>query len=154
MAHSQAVKILKRVYLCTLFFLTHSCTTPSHTWSSQKIETCSQATLSPQNFFSDLGICLQKDEDKTNIYLNAYCLPFNPDQDGTTNLFLLIDKKEYSFKASALAGNHRLLLPEEAKNLLLNALHGKKEIVISVGKYRTDVHSHMFSEAYKKFNDL
>lgn len=147
---------MKRVHICTLFFTFSSCSNASQSWSARVIQStdCAQLSHPPENKFKNIEICFQKDGCDLKVYLNTYSIPFQKDCDGYSTIILTINDTSTSFKASVLAGNQRILLPTEARDLLLNALNEKKEGTITVGKYFAEIRHGAFEQEYRKFNPL
>lgn len=148
---------MKRVLSCTLFFTVSSCTGTPDKWKLRRINSsndliCTHLSLPPANTFRNLEVCLQKDGQETKVFLHTYSVPFQKDETGLAKVTLYIDDNPTEFKAPVLAGNQRILLPQDATEMLLVALKEKKAIVISAGKYFAEVHSEDFSQAFDKFN--
>lgn len=148
---------MKRVLACTLFFTITSCATKADKWKLRRIDSsndviCAHLSLPPANTFRNLEVFFQKDGTNTKVFLNTYSTPFLKDETGMAQVIIYIDDNPTSFKAPVLAGNQRILLPQDATDMLLVALNEKKAIVISTGKYFAEVHSEDFSQAFDKFN--
>lgn len=141
----------------TLVFLIalSSCTGKPEGWTSGKIAsasfTCSHLTFPAKNLYRDLEIYFQRDGEQVYVYLNIYSIPFVSDSEGMVMISIEIDDDKAIFKAPVLAGNQRLLLPQAARELLLNALNEKHTIVVRAGKYSAEVHSESFGEAFQQF---
>lgn len=151
------LRSMKRVLACTLFFTITSCASTADKWKLRRIDSsndfvCAHLSLPPTNTFRNLEVVFQKDGTTTKVFLNTYSIPFQRDESGMTPVVIYIDGVPSSFKAPVLAGNQRILLPQDATEILLVALNEKKAIVITTGKYSAEVHSEDFSRAFDKFN--
>lgn len=148
---------MKRVLACTLFFTVTSCASTTDQWKLRRIDSsndivCAHLCLPPKNTFRNLEVFFQKDGQDTKIFLNIYSTPFQKDANGMASVVIYIDDSPTPFEAPVLAGNQRILLPENATELLLVALNEKRAIVIATGKYFAEVHSEDFEQAFHKFN--
>lgn len=149
------MNLRQEILLIVLSLVLSSCSGKSEGWTSGKIAStsiiCSHLTFPAKNIYRNLEIYLQRDGEQINVFLNIFCTPFESDDEGMVLVTFTISEEEFSFKAHALAGNQRLLLPFEAKELLLNTLNAKQNVIISAGKYSNEVTSESFQESFLQF---
>lgn len=131
-----------------------SCSCKPEGWTSGKIPsaslTCSHLTFPAKNFYRNLEVHFQRDGEQVNVFLNVHSLPFEPDYEGMVMVTLETDEDSTSFLAPVLAGCQRVLLPPEAKELLLTALFEKSTVIISAGKYSTELNRKSFAEYFEQ----
>lgn len=131
-----------------------SCTGKSGGWTSEKIVStsvlCSRLTFPAKNIYRNLEVSFQREGEQINVFLNIFCTPFESD-DGKVLVTFSIGEEIFSFNASLLAGNQRLLLPDDAKELLLRTLNAKQNIIVRAGKYSNEVTPESFQESFVQF---
>lgn len=151
--------ILKRAFLNALFiFLLSSCAKPPHSWNRAGVSAvqpshCSIMYLPPENNFRNLEIELQKSDTNTLVYLTLYGSPITPESDGLVPVTITISGNPETYRSPVLAGGHRVMLPENARSALLNALENHLEISISLYKYNTHVHYEGFDTNYPELHN-
>lgn len=123
------------MFLSTLFLIYSSCSAPASPWITRSIETssltCNRVVYPVKNRFRDLEVVFQQND----IFLNVYATFLEKDDEGNIKVIVAIDDTATYFQAPVLSGNHRISLPQEAKDLILNSLNEKKKVVITAGKY-------------------
>lgn len=90
------------------------------------------------------------------MYVNAFGLEIQPEGQtleghSTVTVTVSINHQSQEFLAYLLQGGHRLLLPENAKHLIVEALQNNYSVEISVASYTTTIIPDDFGKHYQKF---
>lgn len=90
------------------------------------------------------------------MYVNVYSFEIQPEAPNlnSVEVDVAIEDERQKFKAFIYQGGQRLLLPTEARDLIINALFNKESVVISVGKYSGEIISAGFIEKYDSLMNL
>lgn len=73
----------------------------------------------------------------SKIYLNVFNFefPILGEDEGYSEVLVTVDEYRYAFAAIRFAGGQKIALPEEAQELVLDALLNGKSLKIQVGRY-------------------
>ena len=149
----------KRVFSSLFLFLFSciACSPPCHQWQIAIIKAyCPPATyvktyLPATNTFSGMEVELMCHNGCLNLYLNAITLQFPTTNPKQTELKIVVCDQTYIFLAERLNGGQRLLLPDDAKQLVICSLLEENCVKIYAGRYETTVTDEGFAKTY---NDL
>lgn len=144
------------LFLVFIFLL--GCSPPCHQWELVNIKancpciTYSKAYLPVCSRFSGIEAELLCAGAEKHLYLNAFSLQFPKcaDDEDTTEVIVLINDIEYTFIAQRFEGGQRLLLPEIAQQLIIDALLEGHCIDLSTGHYRATLIPDNFVNVYNK----
>jgi hypothetical protein len=75
----------------------------------------------------------------------------NPDK---TSVYILIEEEEEEFAAYRLKGGQRLLIPEEAREKIINALLTCKQVTLRVGRYKETLSPEGFNRSFARLIHL
>ncbi|NGX54205.1 MAG: hypothetical protein K1000chlam4_00930 [Chlamydiae bacterium] len=68
---------------------------------------------------------------------------------------IVVDEQPYSFATTRMEGGQRLLLPEEATQLLISALSKTQKVTIAApGGFSSVISSKKFDKLYRKFEKV
>ncbi|MEC7838403.1 MAG: hypothetical protein VX777_00015 [Chlamydiota bacterium] len=129
----------------TLFLLLFSCSKSPVMWKhSKSYGTCSEYSSSKVHYKDPtstrpLEIELINTSDTSLLYINAHTLEFpaqkeHPDK---SKVHITIDDEEIETSAYRLQGGQRLLLDDDSRKLIVDALNNNKSVTIKVGRYKT-----------------
>jgi hypothetical protein len=148
--------------LCVLFsaFLS-SCTQAPRQWqlsSNQGIHPdfeSSRLYLSAEDEFTGLELDILNTSQGQVVHLNALGLELQPEGKSPEGYPIIhfqitIDEQSHPFTGFLLQGGHRILLPEDATRLIVETLHARKSIEITVAHCSTTVVPDQFAKLYKK----
>lgn len=139
------------------FYCAISCSHPCRQWELIKIKadcppiTYYQAYLSASNPFNGIEIELLSTGAETQLYLNVLALQFPhcPENENQTEVTICIDDMQYVVNAERFLGGQRLLLPEEAQQLIICALIENRPVDISAGRYQATIVPDNFLKIYR-----
>lgn len=152
-------KILEKGVLLLLFCLPLlSCSKSCREWELSTIKatypcaTYAKARLAPQNIFNGIETEFLIAGKDATIFLNAFtlCFPASDDDDGIVEVDLAIEEQSYRFLGERLTGGQRIKLPEDAKQLIITSLLECRSIVVSVGRFQTEIVPGNFEDVYKE----
>ncbi len=105
------------------------------------------------NGFNGIEVQLLRGDFGTLAYLNIPCreIPPLPDAPRYANVLLIIEEDYYSFQAIRMEGGQRLLLPDEATDLLIHALLNCVSVVIALPSHYAEICPMRFESLYRKF---
>lgn len=150
------LSLKKRALFGALFFLSTACSPPTdNAWNADSISGSSDHSvlrLTGTSRFKDLEVELQRSGSDTLIYLNAYGVPFKPDENGTLPVQITIDEQTYTCQATALKGNQSLRIPDAMEQTLYQAIHEQRPVLIRAGRYSVEIQYAGFEKACKRFN--
>ncbi len=88
-------------------------------------------------------------------YLSVQSHPIVPSQNDPQKalVYFQIQEESFSFLATRHQGGHRVLLPEEALEKILEALLQNVEVTLETSGYRTKINPEGFSSNYTKFQN-
>jgi|694.fasta_scaffold01000_17 hypothetical protein len=145
----------KRAYIALFFFFV-SCQTYPH-WELRKTSTDRPYYNSSRIYFSDenaRGLELELDYGVLGLqmYVNVFSLevPSLPDDPTLANVNVEIDGEQRVFIAHLFLGGQRLLLPDEARDLILETLLSGAPVTLSTGRYRSIIPPANIQTLYKK----
>lgn len=135
-----------------------SCTPKQPQWKLTTIKaiypcsTYAKARLAPCNPFYGIEAEILCNGDDTTFFLNALIMCFPPAEtpDGKINVTLEIDENTFNFASERLEGGQRIMLPEEAKELIIASLLDGHLVTITVGRYQTTLILDNFENVYGK----
>jgi hypothetical protein len=142
--------------LFLIIFLVTSCSPQCNQWKLAVIKAdCppakyARACLPACNTFNGMEAVLMSSNGTTHFYLNALTLlfPVYECDNAHTEIKIVIEEENYCFIVDRLQGGQRLLLPEEAKQLIVDALLEFKCVEISTGRYQTTLIYENFQNVY------
>ena len=147
----------KRVFVALfLILVSSSCSSPCHQWKFAAIKAdCPSATyvkvyLPECNAFNGLEAELVCNNCDMQFYLNAktLLLPCSCNDQNHTELKIVVCENEYKFMAERLLGGQRLLLPEDARQLIICSLLEGNDVEVTVGRYQAMLISEGFAKTY------
>jgi len=113
-------------------------------------KTYSKVYLAPCSTFSGIQIELIGVGCDRQLYLSVLCLQLSPSSsDNTVDVVITIEDQSYIVSAALLEGRQRILLPDEARDLIVYALLNNQEVTVSVGRYRQILIIDNFRECMK-----
>jgi len=141
-------------FLITIIFT--SCCPPCHQWKLASIKgDCPssnyiKAYLPTRNTFNGIEPELVCTNGLLQLYLNAHSLQFpcNSDNHAQTNVEVIIGDQDYCFIAERLEGGQRLLLPNEALEIIVCSLLEKNNVEITIGRYESTLIYEGFPSIY------
>ncbi len=159
-----SVETFRKRVLFALFSLMilNACSTPCRQWqltsnTGSKRDFCSSLLyLSPEDKFSGLEVAIFNTSAGKTTYINVFGIELesegqSPEGYPTIAVTFCIDGHPQAFLGFLLQGNHRILLPENASNILVEALHQNQIVDISVTHYSTRIIPDNFVKHYQKF---
>lgn len=147
---------LKKALASAFFICFCGCSSSTSHWQRDSVvatqpDSCAILSLSPQQAHRNLEIVLHNQKGAVILFLNAYGMPFTPNEEGTVTVSMNIDESTATYQGRALQGNQRLILPQEAQTRLLEALKAHAVIYITAGRYTTEINYEGFDKAYEAF---
>ncbi len=158
------VKIFEKGLTISLFSLIcFSCTSTPRQWQHASNKgthvdfRSSRLYLAPENDFSGLEVDMLDTSQGRVIYVNAFGLQLQPEgksPEGHSTISVKIKINEHleEFVGFLLQGGHRILLPNNATYLIIEALHSDKKVEISVAHYSTTVIPDNFANCFQKLS--
>ena len=151
----------KRAIIVLFSFFLTACSSTPRQWESSIVKgnlphyRSSRLCLSPENNFTGLEVDIIRLSCETRVYINSFGLEFKADRQSPEGFpvvegFMKIREEEKTFEAYLLKGGHRLLLPEETANKILEYLHQNQTIEIIIDHTSTVVVPDQFSKNYQK----
>lgn len=153
-------RIKKRVFALFFCLVLSSCSSSQPAWRltsnrGNNSSFSSSRLLFSNSNFSELEIdILQTDQGKVT-YINACGIKLegegkSPEGYATIKITINIENHSYDYCGFLLQGGHRILLPEDASNLVVAALHENQAVEVSVAHYSTTILPDNFVENYQK----
>jgi len=151
---------LKRVFMTLFLSLLSSCNSHSSPWKNQQVTTStpqfnsSSITYDNKTTANRITLELTQTYDGMRIYLNIASLTITPNKEkpDRANIFITINGTQQESEAFRLQGGQRLLLQEQTRDTIINALLGNKTVTLRVGRYKTDIIPEGFSKLYRSFH--
>jgi len=114
--------------------------------------TYAKAVLPALNTFNGLQGELLLIGTKLQLYLNALSLqiPYLPNDEMHAGVTIAIEDQEYYFIADRFEGGQKVLLSDDALQIIINALLEGYFIDISIGRYETTLSPDNFACVYYK----
>lgn len=86
------------------------------------------------------------------MYVNIFSLPVIPLPDNPfhVNVEVEVNDNIFHFCSVLMQGGQRILLPDEARDLIIEALISYNLLTLSVGRYSTTIDTDNFVELYSK----
>jgi len=142
--------------LFLIIFLLTACCPPCHQWKLAAIKAdCPTATyvkvyLPACSTFDGMETELMCNNGNLHLYLNAFSLQFpaNADDCSQTDVKVVICDQEHRFLAERLQGGQRLLLSDDAQQLIICSLLEGNEVEIFAGRYKSKLVCEAFSKTY------
>lgn len=153
------VLLKQRVFLALCFLLFFSgCAKKGPQWELERIQgdcppqVYSKVFLIPSSTFNGIQVELVGVGSDQHLYLSVLCLQISPSSssDSIVNVTITIEDQVYTVSAELLEGGQRVLLPEEAKDLIVCSLLNDQEVTIAMGRYRQTLISDNFKESLQK----
>lgn len=150
-------KRIASILFLSFCFLT-SCSHPYRKWECSTVRadfppvTYSTVYLNPCNGFNGLEAEFIFYGPYVQLYLNALSLqlPRSTTDENIVEVLISIGDNQYNFAAERLGGGQKLLMPEEAQNLIIAALLEGQEVIVSCGRYETTLIPCNFSTFFYK----
>lgn len=137
--------------LCALFFFLSSCASYPQ-WHLEKVVTCDPLSRSIRLFYDSLDpFCqieleLVQSVSGLRMYLNTFGRPLSY---GTTfPITLTIEEEDLVYTAELLEGGQRLLLPDAARDAVIEALFNEQCVQIAAGPYQATILPTQFSKYF------
>lgn len=140
-----------------LYFFLVSCSTPTHQWRSDQSLNCfphfqsSKIYLPPQNQFSGIEMEIVQGSYGQRMYLNVFSihLSVNPETPSKIFVTLIFNNETCVVEADLFDGGQHVLLPEEAKEKIIEHLLDNQTVSIKMGRYSTEITPSGFVKKYK-----
>lgn len=99
-----------------------------------------------------IDVELMRTEEHLNVYLNVHSLPIAPHQGDPQKAVVTftIEEETLHFSAYRLAGGQRFLLPEDARQVLIEALAHNNPVLISLASYRSLIQPEDFNAKFEQ----
>ncbi len=132
--------------LILLLFLLSSCYKPSP-WAFRQIRSeetsfnSTKLTYASCDSVNEIDLEFLHHQDLVRAYLNVHSRPVPPSNEDPKGALVIIKAgtEEWRFMAYRLEGGQRLLLPQEATDLLVDLLKNLKKVTLSMSGYRTTI---------------
>lgn len=154
----------KRVYIAlfSILFFT-SCSPTPRQWklASNKgtsLHFCSSRLyLAPENNFTNLEVDILNTSQGKTAYLNAFGIELEPEGKSTEGYDTItvtvnVDGHPHEFIGFLLQGGHRILLPDNAQQLIVEALHSDQTVEVTVAHYSTIIIPDNFVYSFNLFS--
>lgn len=153
-------KTKEGIFFLLLFFMA-SCSKSCY-WKYQEIETqCPlyrTASLFHQsdNQFSGLKLEFLKGSYGTKGFISVFASEIPPalEDPKMSRVIIAIDETVESFLAVRMEGGQKVLLPENATFLLIDALQAQRKVVVALDGYYSEIPACDFPKFYKSFDSL
>ncbi len=140
--------------LVALFLLLTSCTCPN--WTLDKTITFNPCYNSGRLYFyadccgKDLELELDRGASGLRMYINVFSLEIAPVilDPPQAELVITIEESEYKYLADILQGGQRLLLTDEARDLIIDTLQSNQIVILKAGRYKAAIQPENFSSLY------
>lgn len=143
--------------LFLIIFLASSCSPQCNQWKVAVIKANCPCTsyvkvyLPSCNTFNGLETVLVSSNGIMRLYFYAVTLlfPLFENDERFCEVILSVDGENYSFISDRLQGGQCLLLPDDARQLLIESLLENKCVEVTTGRYQTTLTDENFCNAYK-----
>ncbi len=149
---------LEKSVLALLFLFLSACSSKTG-WDYRAVQTKPIASNSANlripvtNPFNGLELQFLKGSFGTRAYLSVHAREI-PSQ-ANDPIVIVVDDQSYSFATTRMEGGQRLLLPEEATQLLISALSNTQKVTIAApGGFSSVISSKKFGKLYRKFEKV
>jgi hypothetical protein len=147
---------LKRVGIALFLFFSTCSSTCKQQWMIEKVITDSpcfnsgKLTLSPTDTFCGLELELTRGESGVRMYINVFSLEIKPEHSmqSTALVEVTYQNQKQTFHAFLYQGGQRLLLPNQARDLIIESLSQNEPVCIAVGRYRSEISPEDFTCKY------
>lgn len=150
--------LLEKSVLALLLLFLSACSSKAG-WVYQEVKTKPIASNSANlrmpvtNPFNGLELQFLKGNFGTRAYLGIHAREIPP-QDNDP-IVIVVDERPYSFATTRMEGGQRLLLSEEATQLLISALSNTHKVTIGApGGFVAEIPSKKFGKLYRKFKKV
>lgn len=141
------VKKKGQFFVLSFLFLLTACSSASSHWQTEVTETpspCFNSTrliLPSSNAVKGLDVEIVQSFSGTRMYVTSCSLPFPsiPDDPDRAVVAITIDGRQEVVIAERLRGGQRLLLPPEAMQQVIDALHQNNSVHLCIGSFQTQV---------------
>jgi hypothetical protein len=143
---------LKKKALCAFFLMLSSCTTPPH-WEYQSTYTCTPAfnsgrmTLSEIDDLGQVEIELDRGTSGLRMYVNISSVPIST-EDGLIAVTTVINAQSSEEKGTILTGGQRILLGDNTRDRIIEALLNGENVHLSFLRYRACIIPDKFPDHY------
>lgn len=114
---------------------------------------CAKVYYEPQNVFREAGIEIAFSTDTGfRFFLNFYGCPI-PDKlihDDAAEVTLIINNTSSLILANVCKGGQRLILPEDASQLIIQSLLNNEEVCLKIWRYSVNIPLEGFEKNYNK----
>lgn len=141
----------------TLFLiLLASCSHNCQQWklatikASHPCSTYTKARLAPSDLFNGMEAELLCNGNDETLFFNVHILCFPPakNPEGKIDVAVCIKGESFTFAAYRLEGGQRLMLPDEAKQIIVASLLEGFPVYVSVGRYEAKLVCNNFQKVY------
>lgn len=147
------LRSIKRASIA-LFLLLSACKSPcKQQWTIEKVITNSpcfnsgKIYHSPEDTFCGLELEITRGECGLRMYINVFSLEIRTDSpmQNTASVEVVCLNQKHIFNAFLYQGGQRLLLPSQAKDLIIESLTQNETVCISVGgRYKSEINPEDF----------
>jgi len=150
---------IKGALFAALLLIFQSCSSSCRQWTYDEVCTncpyynSKRLVLYPDNQFRGLELVFLRTYSGQRAYINIFslALPMDSNDPHKTQICISCEISSYDLYAERLEGGQRLLLSDEAAELIISNLLECKTVTISVGRYKSEIIPRGFSEAYRNF---
>ncbi len=134
-----------------------SCRSNSH-WALNRVESgnpqfdSTKLTFYSTDPINGIDLELLNTHQQLYVYLNVHSVPIPPLKTDPKHalVHITIGKEKHRVEALRREGGQRLLLPEDAVQLILDALKKEQSLDLAISGYRVSIDPEGFSERYEK----
>jgi len=130
--------------------------TVDHVASGRSRFNSTKLTYTAADPINGLDLEFLKTREHLYVYLNVHSVPIPPLKTDPHHSFVYItvDTERHRFEAVRREGGQRLLLPEDAINLIISSLNQQLPVEIAVSGYSSLISPSDFSKKYKKIQHI
>ena len=104
--------------------------------------------------FTHLEFELAKTQSGVRAYINTFFSPIASTEDHQVEVSVATETDKYCFFADILKGGQRLLLPDEARDMIIELLLNDETITIKVDRYQQRIPPTYFRKLYRELIHL
>ncbi len=152
------VIFLEKSIIALLFFFLPCCS-PKTGWVYQEVKTkpitsnSANLRIPVANPFNGLELQFLKGTFGTRAYLSVQAREILPQANDP--VAIIVNEQPYSFATTRMEGGQRLLLPEEATQLLISALSKNQKVIIAAsGGFYSEIPPTNFGKPYRKLSKV
>lgn len=148
----------KRASAALFLLLLNACSPSCQDWkydcsiAQNPCQSSGRIYLCASNQFSGLEIELVRTLCDLRMYVNVFGLEIPPDCNDPTvsKIYLSFKDHSYTCLAPRFTGGQRLLIPESARDEIIDYLSCEQPVFIRVGRYEADIYPDRFLEVYNR----